>query len=90
MDKTKRRVRKIVLMAKRLRDEVVRAACVCALLVSASPLVALADPGKSKEPPSTGLGYGGAYLFGLAAGLAMFGVRYALDVRKAHLAAYGK
>jgi hypothetical protein len=39
---------------------------------------------------SSGLGLGGAYLFGLFAGLVMFAVGYAIDVRKSHLAAYGK
>jgi hypothetical protein len=50
----------------------------------------LADAGGGKEELSTGLGLGGAYLFGVAAGLVMFGIRYALDVRKTHLATYGK
>jgi hypothetical protein len=52
--------------------------------------LALADASKSAEKLGTGLGYGGAYLFGLAAGIAMFGIRYALDVRRSHLATYGK
>lgn len=87
MDKTKQPVSKILAMTKRARDQVVRVLYVCAL-GSAPAALALADDGEASV--SSGLGLGGAYLFGLLAGVAMFGVRYALDVRKSHLAEYGK
>ena len=90
MDKTKQCVSKIVAMPNNARHRVGRAAWVCALLSLLPSALALADAGKDSEELDTGLGYGGSYLFGLAAGLLMFGVRYALDVRKAHLAEYGK
>jgi hypothetical protein len=90
MDKTKQQRRKIVAMARRTRDEVGRAAGVCAFLCCSPASLALAEASKDSEPASSGLGYGGAYLFGLAAGLLMFAIRYAIDARKAHLAAYGK
>jgi hypothetical protein len=88
MDKTKQAVTKILAMTKRARDQVVRAVFVCAL-GSVPAAVALADEG-AEASLSSGLGLGGAYLFGLFAGLVMFAVGYAIDVRKSHLAAYGK
>jgi hypothetical protein len=88
MDKTKQRMRKIVTMMKHARVRVAEAAYVCALW--STPALALADEAKAPEISGTGLGLGGAYLFGLAAGLIMFAVRYALDVRRSHLAEYGK
>jgi hypothetical protein len=88
MDKTKRAVSKILAMAKRARDQVVRVVVVCAL-GSVPAAVALANE-SAEASLSSGLGLGGAYLFGLLAGLIMFAVRYAIDVRKSHLAAYGK
>jgi hypothetical protein len=90
MDKTKQRVSKIVAMPKNARQQVGRAAWVCALLLCSGSTLAFADADKAGEELGSGLGLGGAYLFGLSAGLLMFGVRYALDVRKAHLAEYGK
>jgi hypothetical protein len=81
---------KIVAMPNSARHEVGRAAWVCALLICTSSTLALADAGKDSEELGSGLGLGGAYLFGLSAGLLMYGVRYALDIRKAHLAEYGK
>jgi hypothetical protein len=51
---------------------------------------AAAEDAEAAGALSSGLGLGGAYLFGLLAGLAIFGVRYALAQRKAHLAEYGK
>jgi hypothetical protein len=89
MDKTKQRVAKIVAMPMSLQNKVGRAVCVCAL-GGLPAAVAVADAGKAAEKAGTGFGLGGAYLFGLAAGLAIFAIRYALDVRKTHLAAYGK
>lgn len=88
MDKTKQRMRKIVTMMMRARERVAELACVCALW--SAPALALADAEKSGQMSGTGLGLGGAYLFGMAAGLIMFAVRYALDVRRSHLAEYGK
>lgn len=88
MDNTKQRVRKIVEMMKRVRERVAEVAYVCALW--SAPALALADGEKDGQVSGSGLGLGGAYLFGLAAGLIMFAVRYALDVRRSHLAEYGK
>jgi hypothetical protein len=65
-------------------------ACVCVASWLALAGSAAADAADAAGPPSTGLGLGGAYLFGLGAGLAIFGVRYALTQREAHLAEYGK
>jgi hypothetical protein len=75
-------------MGKRARGQVVRAVYVC-VLCSAPAASALADEG-AEATLSSGLGLGGAYLFGLVAGLVMFAVRYAMDVRKSHLHQYGK
>ena len=88
MDKTKQAVSKILAMSERARDRVVRAVYVWALC-SAPAASALADEG-AEASMSSGLGLGGAYLFGLLAGGVMFAVRYAMDVRKSHLHEYGK
>jgi len=88
MDKTKHRMSKIVGMARSGIGKVGRAACVCAAFWGAASHV-LADADKA-APTGSGLGLGGSYLFGVAAGLVMFGALYAMDVRKAHLAVYGK
>jgi hypothetical protein len=71
-------------------SQVGRAAAMCAALCFVPSAIALAEENAGNTAPSTGLGYGGAYWFGLVAGLLMFAVRYALDVRKSHLAQYGK
>ena len=88
MDKTKHAVTKILAMSERARDQVVRAVYVCALC-SAPAASALADE-RAQASMSSGLGLGGAYLFGVLAGLVMFAVKYAMDVRKSHLHEYGK
>ncbi len=88
MDKTKQAVSKILAMSKRARGQVVRAVYVYALC-SAPLASALADEG-AEATLSSGLGLGGAYLFGVLAGLVMFAVKYAMDVRKSHLHEYGK
>lgn len=63
-------------------------ACVCVALVCALCSSARADDANAAD--GSGLGLGGAYLFGLIAGLAVFGLRHALMQRKAHLASHGK
>jgi len=77
-------------MARAELGEVGQRVCVCV----ASWLVlhggAAADDPDAAAPLSSGLGLGGAYLFGLLAGLAIFAVRYAVSQRKTHLAEYGK
>jgi hypothetical protein len=89
MDKTKHREGKIVRMARGRVHEI-------ALLVGATTSMwaslggsAAAAPTIAAMPSDSGLGLGGAYLFGSLAGLALFGVRLALDVRKRHLAEHG-
>lgn len=88
MDKTKQAMTKILAMSERARGQVVRAVYLWALC-STPASSALADEG-AEASMSSGLGLGGAYLFGLLAGLIMFAVRYAMDVRKSHLHEYGK
>ena len=70
--------------------EVGRLAPLCATSWLAASGLACADAGVPGADAGSGLGLGGAYLFGLIAGFAMFGIRYALEVRKSHLAAFGK
>jgi hypothetical protein len=74
-------------MARVELGEVGQRACVCVASWLALAGSAAAD---AAGPLGTGLGLGGAYLFGVCAGLAIFGVRYALAQRKVHLAEYGK
>jgi hypothetical protein len=62
--------------------------CVASWLALAGS--AAAEDADAADSLSSGLGLGGAYLFGLLAGLAIFAVRYAVAQRKAHLAEYGK
>lgn len=77
-------------MARVELGEVGQRACVCVAGWFALAGSAAADAPEASEPASTGLGLGGAYLFGVCAGLAIFAVRYALAQRKAHLTEYGK
>jgi hypothetical protein len=51
---------------------------------------ALADAGEAPVPSADAWGYGGAYLFGFLGGLALFGLRLAIQSRKTHLAEFGK
>jgi hypothetical protein len=74
-----------------LRDVIGRVgqqACVCVALVCALCSGARAEDASAAN--GSGIGLGGAYLFGLIAGLAIFGLRHALMQRKAHLANHGK
>lgn len=48
-----------------------------------------ADAGNA-EASAERFGLGGAYLFGLATGLALFALRRGIAARKSHLAEYGK
>lgn len=52
--------------------------------------LAYADASPSAAPSAQRFGIGGAYLFGLATGLAIFAVRRGIASRKSHLAEFGK
>jgi hypothetical protein len=77
-------------MTRAALAEVGQLACVCVASFLALQSGAAAADAEPEGPLSSGLGMGGAYLFGLLSGLVIFAVRYALEQRKQHLAEYGK
>jgi len=66
-------------------SRVIAAALTCAMWAE----LAHADA-QAGAPSPQRFGIGGAYLFGLATGLAIFAVRRGIAARKRHLAEYGK
>jgi hypothetical protein len=68
---------------------VIEAASACAMWASLAAPV-LADAGEKPVTNADAFGYGGAYLFGFLGGLALFGLRLAINLRKAHLKEFAK
>src|SRR4051812_44875088 len=59
----------------------------CVWLAQQAHALAQADAGSTRPAP---FGVGGAYLFGFALGLVIFGLRQAIAARKAHMAGLKK